>query len=61
MRAAPFIARWYCVDRHGDAHVCHDEADARAEVRMRDRWFPGLAPHRAMLLGRGRQRSRRSA
>lgn len=61
MRAAPFKPRWYVADRHGALTLCLDEADARKEARMRDRWFAAGAPHVAIRLGRARQRGRKAS
>jgi hypothetical protein len=43
-------AKWYCVDKDGEATLCVDKHDAEVSARLGNRAFPGYAPHRAVQL-----------
>ena len=43
-------ARWYTVNRIGDATLCVDKRDAEENAHEADLVWPGDAPHRAVQL-----------
>lgn len=46
----PTEGRWYCVDKHGMATLCADEADAIFEAASNDGNYSRNAPHTACQL-----------